>query len=280
MIIITYIKLLFLSLIQNTLIFRPRRRNIENIKEPESYGFGNIEEFFLEHINGEKICLWKNFESLERKTFIFFHGNTGNIADVGKPEEGENYDRRYRLKLLEEIKSKGQNFIAVSLRGYGKSDGYPSEKNFEEDLKLIANYIVKQGLKNIVVIGESLGSNSALKLNELIIKRDIKLEKVILIAPFSNLINAVEKNYPEFKKVNLSKWLRHRLDNLEILSNSNSAAKFVLFHSNDDETTDISHSKMLLEAGKSNNLDIKLVELEKAGHINWKAEQIISEALK
>jgi alpha-beta hydrolase superfamily lysophospholipase len=281
MILLTYIKLYFLTLVQDSKIFVPKQPNIEQAKSPEEYGLQGVSEHFLVLGNNEKIYYWlKDEENINKPIFIIFHGNTGHFGDVGKPQENEVYDRRYRLNLIKEIIKNDADFMAVSLRGYGKSEGKSSEANFAEDISKIAELIGEKNYKNIIILGESLGANSALKLNEKLLEKNIEVKKVALIAPFLSLLKFVEDKFPEFKKVNLIDKLKYKFDNKKIISETKSEAEFLLFHPIKDLTTNFNNSEILFEAGEKNNLNIKLFAMENCGHITWKPDFIVKEILK
>ena len=97
---------------------------------------------------------------------VLFHGNNGHVADAGPPVPGANnegYDRHARINYLTGIAKTGAGFTGVSLRGYGKSGGNPSERGFKHDIKAVVNDLSKSKklTKKIVVTGESLGTWSA-----------------------------------------------------------------------------------------------------------------------
>ena len=78
------------------------------------------------------------------------HGNGGNIAD--------------RLCWLDGFLGRGYGAIIFDYRGYGKSDGRPSEIAFEEDVSAVYEYLTGNKIIDpgrIVVIGRSLGSAPA-----------------------------------------------------------------------------------------------------------------------
>jgi len=268
---IAYLKLLGLTLIQDGKIFVPKQNNIEQIKNPADYGLQETEEFSFFSGNDDRIFMWiKQPADKNKPVYVVFHGNTGHFGDVGKPMPNENYDRRYRVKLLQEITNTGAGFIAVSLRGYGKSDGKPSEQNFEEDIEKLSEFLKKENYRKIYILGESLGCNAALKLG-----KKIRAEKMILIAPFSNLHDAVTDRYPEFKQFNLDKYLHHKFDNLSLIENYSNHTEINIFHSKDDLTTSFSHSEKLYDSGQKKGVNIKLFETEIGGHINWNSKEII-----
>jgi hypothetical protein len=86
-------------------------------------------------------------------TLLFFHGNAGNIGD-----------RVENVKLLHEI---GIRVFIVDYRGYGLSEGRPSEKGLYEDAQAAYAHLVShQGVppERIAIFGRSLGGAVAVDL--------------------------------------------------------------------------------------------------------------------
>jgi abhydrolase domain-containing protein 17 len=86
-------------------------------------------------------------------TLLYIHGNASDLGDV-RP-------------LLERLHSWGFSVFAFDYRGYGTSDGKPSENNAYQDSEVAYTYLTQQ-LKitpqQIIVYGHSLGGGSAAEL--------------------------------------------------------------------------------------------------------------------
>ncbi len=68
--------------------------------------------------------------SLDRDTVVFFHENAGNIG--------------LRLDYFDLLYKKvGVNVLAVGYRGYGRSEGEPTEAGMKLDARAIANFVRK-----------------------------------------------------------------------------------------------------------------------------------------
>ncbi len=270
MLLYTYIKLFALTFIQDSIIFKPNPKGIEQIQSPDHYGFEDASDKILTTNDGTEIHYWIKKPKENMPYVVFFHGNTGNLADVGKPQEGSNIDRHYRLNLLKTLEKYGYGFIAVSLHGYGKSAGRPSEENFNKDIEAVKKLIIENNY-DVISLGESLGAFPALLLMQKM-ENDSHLRGVALIAPFTNLEEKVYETHPEFREVNVMKYIHYRLDNKKILSETNYRGKILLLHPANDKTTGPYHSELLYSAGKHNNLDIKLILLQNSEHITWNAD--------
>lgn len=83
-------------------------------------------------------------------TILYIHGNAEDLGDI-----------RSELQRLREL---GFNVFAYDYRGYGTSDGKPSEANVYEDAEVGYRYL-KQQLKiddrHIIIYGRSVGGGSA-----------------------------------------------------------------------------------------------------------------------
>ena len=86
-------------------------------------------------------------------TLLFFHGNAGNIGD-----------RVENIRRLHEI---GLRVFILDYRGYGLSEGSPSEQGLYEDARAAYAYLVSRGDINperIAIFGRSLGAAVAVDL--------------------------------------------------------------------------------------------------------------------
>jgi len=272
MLIVTYIKLLALSLLQDKIIFVPKVRGMEQIKEPVEYGFTDAEDKIVLAEDGAQIHYWIKHPADKNKPYlVFFHGNAGHFGDLRSlTEKGNN--RGYRLQLLHDFADKGYGFIAVSLRGYGKSSGKPSEAGFRKDVKAVAE-IIRQNNYKTLIFGESLGAFSALVMMQEL-EQASPPEMVVLMAPFSNLEEKAREIHAEFSKFDLSKYLKHQFDNQKIIEETGYKGKILLFHPSEDEVSGPYHSNILLGEGIKAGRDIELIMLKNAGHVSWNVDEV------
>lgn len=173
-------------------------------------------------------------------TLFFLHGNAGNIGD-----------RVEKLKLLYEL---GVNLFIIDYRGYGKSEGKPSEKGLYLDAKTGYSYLVEEkkiDSKNIILYGESLGCAVAI---DLAVKEEIG--GVILEGAFPSIKEMGRVVYPFLPSIFFSK----RFDSLSKISKIKAPVLFI--HSKEDEIVPIRLAKKLYDNTISKK---KFVEL-KGGH--------------
>ena len=104
--------------------------------------------------DGLKIVGWfiKQKNPLQHETIIFFHENAGNIGN--------------RLACIEALYFELEvNVLIVGYRGYGHSQGSPSESGLELDAEAIFKYALEnKDINNlkIFLFGKSLGGAVAI----------------------------------------------------------------------------------------------------------------------
>jgi uncharacterized protein len=101
-------------------------------------------------------------------TFLCFHGNAANIA--------------WRADFYRFVRGLPANVLALEYRGYGRSEGAPSEQGIYRDGDAAYSYLVRErGIppRRIIALGQSLGTAVAA---ELAAQREVA--GVVLEAPF------------------------------------------------------------------------------------------------
>ena len=142
----------------------------------------------------------KQFESLEMQFInedIHLHG-WGNINNVNSENPlliyyGGNGDEASRnMPLISRLGLK--NFLVMNYRGYGRSEGEPSEKVLKHDALFVLDELTKHyGINSgsIILAGRSLGSGIATY-----VASEREVAKVILITPYDSIINVAKKRFP------------------------------------------------------------------------------------
>ncbi len=115
-----------------------------------------------------------------QRALLHFHGNAGNAAD-----------RLARAKILNE--RFGLDVFLVDYRGYGRSDGSPSEAGLYRDGRAIEDQAVRHGFDSdrIILFGESLGSAVAI---QLAIERPCAA--LVVETPFLSIPAMAREHYP------------------------------------------------------------------------------------
>jgi hypothetical protein len=86
-------------------------------------------------------------------TLLFLHGNAGNIS--------------HRYEIIEDFVQLPANVLIIDYRGYGKSEGRPSEEGLYADARAAWDYLTttrKIPASQIIIFGESLGGAVAIDL--------------------------------------------------------------------------------------------------------------------
>ena len=122
--------------------------------------------------------LFKNPQAVS--TVIFAHGNAGNMSD-----------RLLKIKFFYDL---GLNVFIFDYRGYGKSQGRPSEAGIYLDAQSAYDYLQSRGdlnMKNIILYGASLGGTVVI---DLACHRNVAL--LVVESSFSNALDMARIFYP------------------------------------------------------------------------------------
>lgn len=145
---------------------------------------------------------------------LFCHGNAGNIS--------------HRLETVELILSLGANILLFDYRGYGKSDGSPSEDNIYADAEACYNWLVEHNgvpPEKIILFGRSLGGAVAVEL-----ARRVKCGGLVVESSFTS---AKEMSKRMFPFIPIKYLLKYRFDSIGKISSLSSP--ILITHSSDDE---------------------------------------------
>lgn len=143
---------LMLNALERQLIYFPTRTRVD-AATPQLPGADVVEEVWLETGDGVRVHGIYAGRHDAFADLLFFHGNAGNL-----------YDRLDNVALL--VQS-GFNVLIMDYRGYGKSEGAPSERALYDDGLLAYRHMVeRRGVdpQRLVLFGRSLGSTVAVEL--------------------------------------------------------------------------------------------------------------------
>jgi len=130
---------------QSSLLYLPGIPSRELTANPRDIGLAH-EEVRLVTADGVRLHGWYIPASRARGTLLFFHGNAGNIS--------------HRLESLQIFHQLGLNVLIFDYRGYGRSEGQPSEPGTRQDARAAWRYLVDtrgESPQRIVLFGRSLG---------------------------------------------------------------------------------------------------------------------------
>jgi len=138
-----------------------------------------VQDVWLTTDDGTKVYAWWIPNDAAKFTFLAFHGNAGNVAD--------------RATVYEFLRDTPANVLALEYRGYGRSEGKPSERGVYRDADTAYLYIVNtkgKDPKTIVSFGQSLGTAVATYL-----AAQHEVGGVVLEAPFLSASRVARKFY-------------------------------------------------------------------------------------
>jgi uncharacterized protein len=160
---------------------------------------------------------------------LICHGNAGNISDVGRP---------YHYAGLRAL---GLSLFAFDYRGYGESEGIPSEAGLYRDADAAYRYLrdsLAVPADKIVVFGHSLGSAVAVEL----VSR-VPAAGLVLDGALTSVIERAQEMFP-YAPV---RWVAaSRYPSIERVGRLTLPKLFL--HARDDEVVPYGHGRRLFEA--------------------------------
>ncbi|MBU0549638.1 MAG: alpha/beta hydrolase [Candidatus Omnitrophica bacterium] len=185
------------------------------------------EDIFFTTEDGARLNGWFIPQEKPRGTLLFCHGNAGNIGD-----RVEFVGIFYKLNL---------NVLIFDYRGYGRSQGRPSEEGLYKDAQAAYRYLLSRKDINkspIIIYGKSIGANVAIDLAS-------KVNTVALIvdSAFTSACDMGRKLFPYLPV----KWvITVKFDALAKIKEINIPK--LIIHSRDDEIVPFKMGQRLFEA--------------------------------
>ena len=142
-----------------------------------------FEDIFFQTSDGLRLNGWffpaRTNSSRAALVMLICHGNAGNIS--------------HRLGMCDALLSTGVNVFVFDYRGYGRSQGRPSEEGTYLDAQAAYNWLRQKGFaaENIIVHGESLGGGvgSELALRE-------RVGGLVLLSTFTSIPDIGAELFP------------------------------------------------------------------------------------
>jgi uncharacterized protein len=185
--------------------------------------FPAVEEVFLESEN-HSIHAWHVKAAPGAPLILYFGGNAEDVSWMIGDAIAQ---------------APGASWLLLSYRGYGASEGSPSEAAITTDALKWYDHAVKEFKpKQVFAFGRSLGSGAAVQL-----AAARPLAGVVLVTPFDSLA-AVAKRYYWYLPVDLL--LKHRFDS--ILLAPKITAPLLCLAAERDEVIPPEHARRLYEA--------------------------------
>ncbi len=235
---------------QDRLLYMPSMPGRELQASPADRGW-EYEDVRFEAEDGVTLHGWWLPLEEARGTVLFFHGNAGNIS--------------HRMDSLAIFRELGLSVFIIDYRGFGESEGSPSEEGTEADARASWDYLVReQGIdpSRIAIFGRSLGAAVAAELG-----RDRDPGAVILESPFTSLPEMAQDVYPFLP----ARWLtRYQYNTREHAAAIE--APVLVVHSRDDEIIPFEHGEAVYEAVSSSKALLPLRGGHNTAFLDHRAE--------
>lgn len=220
---------------QGSIVFVPSR---QLWRTPADAGLP-YEEIFLRAADGVRLHGWWVPSPDERRgTVLFLHGNAGNISD--------------RIDTLEMLHGWGFDSLIVDYRGYGKSEGRPSEKGTYRDADAAWRFLIDEKEVNpaeVILFGRSLGAAVAAYLAS-----RVQPGGVVLESGFSSLPDLAATFYRHFPVRLLA---RSRYPTIERVGRIR--APVLVAHSAEDDLIPFSHAERIFAAAQEPKFFLEMV---------------------
>ncbi len=205
--------IIYVRFMEKTTVFLPTKAVLTT---PKNIGL-DFEDLFFPSGHQQKLHGWfipAARPSPNTSTLIFMHGNAGNIGD--------------RLEKIFMFHKIGVNVFIFDYRGYGNSEGQPTEEGMYEDAQAAYDYVLNRRdipSDKIIVYGASLGGAAAV---DLATRRDV--DALILDSTFTSAADMGKIMVPFVP----SFLLKIKLDSIHKIPSCTMPKLFI--HSLEDET--------------------------------------------
>lgn len=172
-----------------------------------------------------------------RGTILFQHGNAGNISG--------------RLATILLIHKLRLNVLIYDYRGYGKSEGNPTEEGTYRDARAAWNYLTKERAiqpGQIILMGRSLGGAVAAWL-----ATKVQPGGVILESTFTSAADLGAELYPLFPVRRIIHFNYTTINSVKKID-----VPLLIVHSKEDDLVPFSHGKKLFEAANEPKIFLEI----------------------
>ncbi|HYF38582.1 MAG TPA: alpha/beta hydrolase [Gemmatimonadales bacterium] len=229
MIVVYAALILLLRLNESRLIYFPGPgRNL--LAPPSALGLP-VERVTLTTADSLELASWVIPAAVESTGFwlLICHGNAGNLSEFDRPVHYAG------------LRALGLNLLAFDYRGYGESQGVPSESGLYKDADAAYRYL-RDGrgvaAERIIVFGHSLGSAVAVDLAS-----RVPVGGLIVEGALTSVIDRGQELYPYIPV----RWIAGtRFASIEKISQVTSPKLFL--HATGDEVIPVAHGKRLYDA--------------------------------
>jgi fermentation-respiration switch protein FrsA (DUF1100 family) len=213
--------------------------------DPSSIGL-RFEDVYFETEDGVTLSGWFVPHDGAEGVILFCHGNAGNIS--------------HRLDSIMIFHRLGLDVFIFDYRGYGESEGKPTEHGTYRDAEAAWQYLIEErqiNTSNIIVFGRSIGGALAAWLAQQHSPRGLILEST-----FTSLRNAAATIYhfPPIKRL-----IRFEYNTAEHLTGVE--CPVLVVHSRDDEIMSFHHGQRLFELASEPKMFLEITGTHNEGFI-------------
>ena len=209
---------------------------MRNISDTPSRAGLPYKDVYFSADDGTRLNGWFIPNKNAKYTLIFAHGNAGNIS--------------HRIEKILMFHDLGLNVFIFDYRGYGRSEGQPSEQGLYRDLGAAYDYVVSEEKvpgKDIILYGESIGGSIAIDL-----ARRVAVRALITEGTFTSVKDMAGIVFPVIPYVMLSS----RYDSVSKIKDI--ACRKLIIHSVDDEIVPFWLGEKLYNSAKEPRWFLKL----------------------
>lgn len=248
----------------------------EGRTDPAAWGYEEAEEVFFEAADGVELHGWwfpararsggpARREAVPRRgAAIYFHGNAGTISSRGD--------------LAENLARLGLDVLLIDYRGYGASEGEPSEEGLYADAEAAWREALERGAEpgEIVLFGNSLGSAVAVELAARVEEDPAEAggpAGLVLIGPMPDTVTVGRALYPLVPDFLLT-WEDHRYAAIDRIGEAEAPILFA--RGAHDRVIPREASRSLYEAAGEPK---RWIDVPAAGHADVFAQPVLWEAI-
>jgi len=204
-----------------------------------------------ERIIAEKTVIYNGttlyHQSVENsdKVIVFYHGNGNIVCDM--------------IFVADIFNKNNISYIFPEYTGYSDDSNKSTHEGVLKNVQDTAHYIEQQNYKHVYVIGQSIGTGAAVYHTTL-----QKVEKLLLISPFTTLTDVIYEMVPLYPRVFIENFFVDLVDNQSRLQNYD--GDLLIIHGTNDLVIDISQGLALFESTSASQKEF--LSAEEFGHAN------------
>lgn len=240
---------LILYLNQRRLMYYPIKQPVN----PQGFAAADARIVKLTTKDNVKLTAWYFAAANNNATIVFFHGNAGHLG--------------YRMGTVNALRKHGFGVFLLSYRGYGDSEGAPSEQGLYADGRAAMDWLIKQGVTPgcSVLFGESLGTGVATKM-----ATEYKVAAVVLQSPYTSMDNLGKVHYPALL---LKPWDKYAsIDRIDKIN-----APLYIYHGMQDRIVPIEQGEQLYRKAKQPK---QMFIIKNRGHNDLVSYDVITQITK